>query len=146
MIASHPFRFVQPRGETETGDETSLFNSDCQRFIRLIIRTFQLVFSAETVFFFHNKSANNVFQSAQPNSPNGRDVVRDTKDTRQLLPRMLGWFRSCANCRVQSNVCNPMDPLIPCGRGHDTMRRVFISWTAGQHTSPTPCPLRAMWL
>jgi hypothetical protein len=29
-------------------------------FIQLIIRTFQLVFSAETVFFSHNKSANSV--------------------------------------------------------------------------------------
>jgi hypothetical protein len=31
-------------------------------FIRLIIRTFQLVFSAKTVFFSHSKSANSVFQ------------------------------------------------------------------------------------
>jgi hypothetical protein len=30
-------------------------------FIRLIICTFQLVFSAETVFFSHNKSTNSVF-------------------------------------------------------------------------------------
>jgi hypothetical protein len=30
-------------------------------FIRLIIRLFQLVFSAGTVFFSHNKSANSVF-------------------------------------------------------------------------------------
>jgi hypothetical protein len=30
-------------------------------FIRIIIRTFQLVFSAETVFFSHNKSVNSVF-------------------------------------------------------------------------------------
>jgi hypothetical protein len=37
-------------------------------FIWLIIRLFQLVFSAETVFFSHNKSANSVFQPAyQPN-------------------------------------------------------------------------------
>jgi hypothetical protein len=37
-------------------------------FIRLIIRLFQLVFSAGTVFFSHNKSANSVFQPAyQPN-------------------------------------------------------------------------------
>jgi hypothetical protein len=33
-------------------------------FIRLIIRLFQLVFSAEIVFFSHNKSANSVFQPA----------------------------------------------------------------------------------
>jgi hypothetical protein len=33
-------------------------------FIRLIIRSFKLVFSAGTVFFSHNKSANSVFQLA----------------------------------------------------------------------------------
>jgi hypothetical protein len=33
-------------------------------FTRLIIRLFQLVFSAETVFFSHNKLANSVFQPA----------------------------------------------------------------------------------
>jgi hypothetical protein len=33
-------------------------------FIQLIIRTFQLVFSVGTVFFPHNKSANDVFQPA----------------------------------------------------------------------------------
>jgi hypothetical protein len=37
-------------------------------FIRLIIRTFQLVFSAGTVFFSHNKSANSVFQPAYQHS------------------------------------------------------------------------------
>jgi hypothetical protein len=37
-------------------------------FIRLIIRTFQLVFLAETVFFSHNKSANSIFQSAYQHS------------------------------------------------------------------------------
>jgi hypothetical protein len=37
-------------------------------FIRLIIRLFQLVFSAETVFFSHNKSTNNVFQPAYQHS------------------------------------------------------------------------------
>jgi hypothetical protein len=33
-------------------------------FIWLIIRTFQLIFSVGTVFFSHNKTANNVFQPA----------------------------------------------------------------------------------
>jgi hypothetical protein len=37
-------------------------------FIRLIIRLFQLVFLAETVFFSHNKSANSVFQPAYQHS------------------------------------------------------------------------------
>jgi hypothetical protein len=37
-------------------------------FIRLIIRLFQLVFSAETVFFSHNKSANSVFQPVYQHS------------------------------------------------------------------------------
>jgi hypothetical protein len=36
--------------------------------IRLKIRTFQLVFSAETVFFSRNKSANSVFQPAYQHS------------------------------------------------------------------------------
>jgi hypothetical protein len=37
-------------------------------FIRLIIRLFQLVFSAVIVFFSHNKSANSVFQPAYQHS------------------------------------------------------------------------------
>jgi hypothetical protein len=37
-------------------------------FIRLIIRLFQLVFLAGTVFFSHNKSANSVFQPAYQHS------------------------------------------------------------------------------
>jgi hypothetical protein len=37
-------------------------------FIWLIIRLIQLVFSAETVFFSHKKSANSVFQSAYNSS------------------------------------------------------------------------------
>jgi hypothetical protein len=37
-------------------------------FIWLIIRLIQLVFSAETVFFSHKKSANNVFQPAYNSS------------------------------------------------------------------------------
>jgi hypothetical protein len=37
-------------------------------FIQLIIHTFQLVFSAETVFFSHNKSTNSVFQPAYQHS------------------------------------------------------------------------------
>jgi hypothetical protein len=37
-------------------------------FIQLIIRLFQLVFSAGTVFFSHNKSANSVFQLAYQHS------------------------------------------------------------------------------
>jgi hypothetical protein len=40
-------------------------------FIRLIIRIFQLVFSVGTVFFSHNKSANNVFQLAYQRSRTG---------------------------------------------------------------------------
>jgi hypothetical protein len=40
-------------------------------FIWLIIRLFQLVFSAGTVFFSHNKSANSVFQPAYQHSRTG---------------------------------------------------------------------------
>jgi hypothetical protein len=43
----------------------------CKRmalFIQLIIRLFELVFSARTVFFSHNKSANRVFQPAYQHS------------------------------------------------------------------------------
>jgi hypothetical protein len=39
--------------------------------IWLIIRLFQLVFSAGTIFFFHNKSANSVFQPAYQHSRTG---------------------------------------------------------------------------
>jgi hypothetical protein len=37
-------------------------------FIQLIIRTFQLVFSAGTMFFSHNNSANSIFQPAYQHS------------------------------------------------------------------------------
>jgi hypothetical protein len=40
-------------------------------FIRLIIRTFQLVFSVGIVFFSHNKSANSVSQPAYQHSRTG---------------------------------------------------------------------------
>jgi hypothetical protein len=40
-------------------------------FIRLIIRTFQLVFSVRIVFFSHNKSVNSVFQPAYQHSRTG---------------------------------------------------------------------------
>jgi hypothetical protein len=51
-------------------------------FIRLIIRLFQLVFSAGTVFFSHNKSANSVFQPAYQHSR--------TAPKKDLEPRWLG--------------------------------------------------------
>jgi hypothetical protein len=38
-------------------------------FIRLIIRTFQLVFSVETIFFSHNKSTNGIFQPTYQYKP-----------------------------------------------------------------------------
>jgi hypothetical protein len=40
-------------------------------FIRLIICTFQLVFSAGTVFFSHHKSLNSIFQPAYQHSRTG---------------------------------------------------------------------------
>jgi hypothetical protein len=40
-------------------------------FIRLIILLFQLIFLAETVFFSHNKSANNIFQPAYQHGRTG---------------------------------------------------------------------------
>jgi hypothetical protein len=40
-------------------------------FIRLIIRIFQLAFSAGTVFFSHNKSVNSVFSTGLSAQPNG---------------------------------------------------------------------------
>ena len=49
-------------------------------FACLIIRTFQLVFSARTVLFSHNKSAGTVFQLFF-NKANGTD--KDSIDTRQ---------------------------------------------------------------
>jgi hypothetical protein len=50
---------------------TLFSNKTLALFIRLIIRLFQLVFSAGTVFFSHNKSANNVFQPAYQHSRTG---------------------------------------------------------------------------
>jgi hypothetical protein len=40
-------------------------------FTRLIIRLFQLVFSAETVFFSHNKLINSIFLAGLSAQPNG---------------------------------------------------------------------------
>jgi hypothetical protein len=40
-------------------------------FIRLIVHTFQLVFSAGTMFFSHNKSVNSVFQPAYQHNRTG---------------------------------------------------------------------------
>jgi hypothetical protein len=40
-------------------------------FIRLMIRIFQLVFSAAILFFSHNKSANNFFQPAYQHNRTG---------------------------------------------------------------------------
>jgi hypothetical protein len=48
-------------------------------FNRLIIRTFQLVFSAGTVFFSHDKSANSVF----------RRLISATERGQYLLPQDL---------------------------------------------------------
>jgi hypothetical protein len=44
-------------------------------FIRRIIRTFQLIYSAGTVFFSHNKSANSVFQPAYQHSGTRMETV-----------------------------------------------------------------------
>jgi hypothetical protein len=59
--------------------------------IQLIIRLFQLVFSAKTVFFSHNKSANSVFQPAYQHSrtrsesdSSSNDAVYDTSSERRL--------------------------------------------------------------
>jgi hypothetical protein len=45
-------------------------------FIQLIIRTFQLVFSAGTMSFSYNKSANNVFQPAYQYSRRGQYPIK----------------------------------------------------------------------
>jgi hypothetical protein len=47
-------------------------------FIRLIIRLFQLVFSAGTVFFSHNKSVNSVFQPTYQYSRTGPQAYKWT--------------------------------------------------------------------
>ena len=44
-------------------------------FASLIIRTFQLIFSAGTVFFFHNKSARIVFRHVFSAKRTGLSVV-----------------------------------------------------------------------
>jgi hypothetical protein len=53
-------------------------------FIRLIIRTFQLVISARTVFFSHNKSANRVFQPAYQHSRTGPNSLK--------VPKIVCWL------------------------------------------------------
>jgi hypothetical protein len=49
-------------------------------FTRFIIRLFQLVFSAGTVFFSHHKSANSVFQPAYQPSRTGPSLVAGVKE------------------------------------------------------------------
>jgi hypothetical protein len=49
-------------------------------FNRLIIRTFQLVFSAETVFFSHDQSANCVFQPAYQHDPTGQSWTAEQRE------------------------------------------------------------------
>jgi hypothetical protein len=62
-------------------------------FVQLIIRTFQLVFSTETMFFSHNKSVFFTGLSAQPNDSNKRHGILDkslrlpTKNQPGAVPR-----------------------------------------------------------
>jgi hypothetical protein len=63
-------------------------------FIRLIIRTFQFVFSVRTVFFSHNKSANSVFQPAYQHSRTGpiympRQAVHLSRPRPHCLPALI---------------------------------------------------------
>jgi hypothetical protein len=63
--ASKYWRWFSP------GQEVNLFCATKSLFTRLIIRLFQLIFSAETIFFSHNKLANSVFQPAYQPSRTG---------------------------------------------------------------------------
>ena len=67
-------------------------------FAFLIIRLFQLVFSAEIVFFSHNKSAGIVFQlifSAKQTGPgpkqNTGTIIAATPMTKMPLKAGMGW-------------------------------------------------------
>jgi hypothetical protein len=60
---------AQPNGTIDRIDGGVFYNPGTMAlFIRLIIRLFQFVFSAGTVFFYHNKSVNSVFQPAYQHS------------------------------------------------------------------------------
>jgi hypothetical protein len=58
-------------------------------FIRLIIRTFQLVFSAGTMFFSHNKSANSVFQPTYQHSRTGPRFCANFICSSELVSQLL---------------------------------------------------------
>jgi hypothetical protein len=59
---------TQQQAQTQKNIEVTQERFDKEGMSLLIIRLFQLVFSVETVFFSHSKSANSVFQPAyQPN-------------------------------------------------------------------------------
>jgi hypothetical protein len=63
-------------------------------FIWLIIRLIQLVFSAETVFFSHKKSANSVFQPAYNSSRTGHSQSECTDPKNNS---MEAWKQSTTN-------------------------------------------------
>jgi hypothetical protein len=61
-------------------------------FIWLIIRLIQLVFSAETVFFSHKKSANSVFQPAYNSSRTApKSPFFFVTDPHSDGPTFFGW-------------------------------------------------------
>jgi hypothetical protein len=88
---------------------------DTKALFRLIIRTFQLIFSAGTVFFSHKKSANSVFQPAYQHSRTGPKLppwwIGELPSMKTLAwwcaskPRKVLSWPSCCGERA---ICDPL--------------------------------------
>jgi hypothetical protein len=64
-------------------------------FIRLIIRLFQFIFSAGTVFSSHNKSANSVFQPAYQHSRTAPKFALISNSECMWLHNVLSFLSQC---------------------------------------------------
>jgi hypothetical protein len=86
-------------------------------FIRLIIRLFRFIFSAEIVFFSHNKSANSVFQPAYQHIRTGPIVVLylSKKKVYYIVPCLTFSFLFLVD-HLCLYLSPPMPMLIDCMR------------------------------
>jgi hypothetical protein len=83
----------------------SVVSWDIGLFAWLIIRLFQLIFSAKTVFFFHNKSANSIFSRLISPAERGHCFLQVTSTSESELAEPVG--AALLSCRsLPSKTCN----------------------------------------
>jgi hypothetical protein len=102
-------------------------------FIRITIRLFRLVFSAETAFFSHNKSVNNIFQPAyQPNR-----MTPMWLDQRKIsLDGMNSCLFTVCICKIFADITTTGDGR----RGSVAFSETSIS-TSGLTVTSVPCKI-----